>query len=151
MFISPYHMYYYPNYRSRINPSNIRILHASPNAPAVDIYINDNLILQRLSYKNFSDYFQVPSGTYNIKVYPAGTKTNPVIDTNTFIPENSIFTIAAIGLLPNISLMPIEDPKKEKIPHKVFVRFAHLSPDAPAVDVALPNGTKLFENVSNDS
>ncbi|MDF2686074.1 MAG: hypothetical protein K0S55_1255, partial [Clostridia bacterium] len=30
---------------------------------------------------------------------------------------------------------------------KSYVRFVHLSPNAPAVDVTLANGTKLFENV----
>jgi hypothetical protein len=29
-----------------------------------------------------------------------------------------------------------------------YVRFVHLSPNAPAVDVTLPDGKKLFSNIS---
>lgn len=148
-------MYYFaeecyncPN--SRMNPaiSYIRILHASPNAPSVDIYANDKLIAKNLSYRNFTPYISVPKGEYNIKVYPAGTKDKAVIDTSLDLPGSSAFTVAAVGLLPNISLFPIVEHKKPLVPGKLYLRFAHLSPDAPPVDIVTPDGTKLFEDIS---
>ena len=133
---------------SPMSTSYIRVLHASPNAPAVDVYANSMLIAANLAYRDFTPYLKIRPGNYNVKVFPAGQKTNPVIDTNISVPPNSIFTVAAIGLLPNLSLLPILEPRMQIPPGKLFIRFAHLSPDAPAIDITLPDGTPLFRDVS---
>jgi hypothetical protein len=127
--------------------SKIRVLHAVPNAPAVDVYANDNLIVKNLAYKEMSPYLPVPSGNYNIKVYPTGETTNPVIESSVYIPENSIYTIAAIGELPDISLYPIQEPTSANKTGMSCVRFIHLSPNAPPVDIKLPDGSIVFSNV----
>lgn len=127
--------------------SKIRVLHAVPNAPAVDVYANDNLIVKNLAYKEMSPYLPVPSGNYNIKVYPTGETTNPVIDSSIYVPENSIYTIAAIGELPDISLYPIQEPTSANKTSMSCVRFIHLSPNAPPVDIKLPDGSIVFSNV----
>lgn len=127
--------------------SKIRVLHAVPNAPAVDVYANDNLIVKNLAYKEISPYIPVPSGNYNIKVYPTGETTNPVIESSVYIPENSIYTIAAIGELPDISLYPIQEPTSTNKTGMSCVRFIHLSPNAPPVDIKLSDGTIVFSNV----
>jgi hypothetical protein len=128
--------------------SYIRVFHASPNAPAVDVYANGNLIVEDLAYKELSEYLPVPSGNYNIKVFPSGQMTNPVIDTNVFVPENSVFNVAAIGVLPDISLYPIPEPVTGQNMGRPCVRFVHLSPNAPAVDIKLSDGTRVFNNVA---
>lgn len=127
--------------------SYIRVFHASPDAPAVDIYANDNLIVKNLAYKGFSSYLPVPPGSYNIKVYPSGQMTKPVINTNLYIPENTVFNVAAIGTLSDISLYPIPEPAYAQNFAQPCIRFVHLSPNAPAVDIKLSSGTKLFDNV----
>lgn len=148
-------MYYYPytnmlaqcyTMQQQMN-SKIRVLHAVPNAPAVDVYANDNLIVKNLAFKEISPYLPVPTGNYNIKVYPTGETTNPVIDTSVYVPENSIYTIAAIGELPDISLYPIQEPTSANNTGMACVRFIHLSPNAPPVDIKLPDGTIIFSNV----
>jgi len=149
MFYCPYYEQMINNYyRAEQMNSYIRVFHASPNAPAVDVYANGNLIVKDLSYKEVSQYLPVPAGTYNIKVYPSGNMTTPVINTTVSIPENSVFNVAAIGTLPNISLYPIPEPTMGQKMGRPCVRFVHLSPNAPAVDIALADGTKVFNNVS---
>lgn len=56
-------------FRKSDEKSHVRILHASPDAPAVDIYINDNLIYKGLSYKSFTEYMPLISMVYNIKYF----------------------------------------------------------------------------------
>lgn len=149
-------MFYCPYYDQMINDyyraqqmnSYIRVFHASPNAPAVDVYANGNLLVKNLAYKEVSQYIPVPAGTYNIKVYPSGKMTNPVINTSVSIPENSVFNVAAIGTLPNISLYPIPEPIMGEKFGRPCVRFVHLSPNAPTVDIKLTDGTKVFNNIS---
>jgi hypothetical protein len=127
--------------------SYIRVFHASPDAPAVDVYANNNIIARGLSYRNFTEYFQVVPGNYNITVYPAGQLTNPVLVTNANIPSGTIHTAAAIGRLSDISLFLVPEPIIPIPPNKLFIRFVHLSPNAPNVDIALPNGNILFRNI----
>lgn len=149
MFVCPYLSRSNLFYRSPELISYVRVLHASPNAPAVDVYVNNTPTFRNIAYRNFSEYFPLQGGgLYNVKVFPAGIKVNPIIDENLFIPEGKIYTVAAIGEPSNISVLPVEDsPLRPISPGKASVRFVHLSPDAPNVDITLPNGTKLFSNV----
>ncbi|EOD00488.1 DUF4397 domain-containing protein [Caldisalinibacter kiritimatiensis] len=137
----------YSSYPSMQMGSFIRILHASPDAPAVDVYINNNLVASNLKYRQFTEYLQVPPGRYNVKVFAAGQRTNPVIDTEVNVTPMSIATVAAVGRLENIKLLPIPEPRMPIPPGKLYIRFGHLSPNAPRVDVRLPNGQTLFRNV----
>ncbi len=131
------------------NDSYVRILHASPDAPAVDIYANGNLVAKNLAYRQLTNYVPVKPGEYNIQVFPAGQRQNPVINTNIEVPPESSFTIAAVGKLSDISLLPIMEAYMPMIDRRTsYVRFAHLSPNAPAVDITTPDGTVLFSDIS---
>lgn len=127
--------------------SFIRVLHASPNAPGVDIYVNNVLTARDVTYKEFTQYIPLAGGLYNIKAYPTGTKVNPVIDTNVNIPPGSIFTIAVTGMLADIALTLIQEPPIQRLPSETFIRVAHLSPNTPHVDITLSSGAKLFTDV----
>lgn len=135
-------------YRPMQPDSYIRVFHASPDAPAVDVYANGNLIVKELAYKQFSQYIPLLAGNCNIQVYPSGQMTNPVINTNVYIPPNTVFNVAAIGNLSDISLYLIPEPTTGQNFGRPCIRFVHLSPNAPAVDIRLSQGTKLFDAVS---
>lgn len=60
----------------------------------------------------------------------------------------SILTVAAVGTLSDIGLLAITDANEPKKAGKALIRFLHLSPNAPAVDITLPNGTVIFSDVS---
>ena len=105
------------------------------------------LLLQNLAYKEFSQYLPVPPGNHNIKIYPTGQNTNPIIDTAINIPPGFTFNVAAIGLLPNIILYAIPEPATSQNFGRACIRFVNLSPNSPALDLTLPDGTKIFSNV----
>ena len=140
-------MFPYPYYRAP-EKSFVRIFHASPNAPAVDIYLNNKIIARNLSYKQFTPYVSVAPGVYNVRIFPTGTTASPVINTNYTFRANVIQTIAASGNLNDIELLPFEEPKLPQVPGKAHVRFVHLSPNTPAVDITLPNGNVIFKDIS---
>lgn len=149
MFYCPKNVYDpYSLYRATPMTSYFRILHASPKSPAVDVYINDMLKFRNISYGEFTDYMEIMTGQYNLKIYAAGTKTSPVLNKNIFITPEKIYTVAAIGLLPNIDILPIPENKILQPLDKVYIKFAHLSPNTGAVDIALPDGKILFKNIS---
>jgi hypothetical protein len=134
-------------YRVAHTNSFIRVLHASPNAPGVDVYVNNVLTARDVTYKEFTQYIPLAGGLYNIKAYRTGTNVNPVIDTNVNVPPRSIFTITVTGMLADIALTLVQEPPIQRLPNETFIRFAHLSPNAPNIDITLPNGTKLFSDV----
>ena len=128
--------------------AHYRILHASPDAPEVDVYVNNVLVFRRLSYREFTRYFQVAPGAYVITVYPTGTRVNPVINQTINIEAGAIYTLAAVNRLQNIALQVIPDPRMSILPARAYVRVVHLSPNAPTVDITLPDGTVVFDDVS---
>jgi hypothetical protein len=126
----------------------IRLFHASPDAPAVDVYANGRLLAKGITYKQLTRYLSVPSGNYSVEVFPADQKMNPVISTVLQIVPNTVSTIAAVGKLAEIVPLIIREEYMPKIDrNKSYIRFVHLSPDAPPVDITLPDGTKIFEDV----
>ncbi len=126
----------------------VRVIHTVPDAPNVDIYANDELIISDLAYGNYTDYLSIPEGTYKISLYVAGTKKSPVLANMLTVNKNTILTVAAVGMLSEIGLLAIKDANESKELDKAQIRFLHLSPNAPAVDITLPNGTVVFRNVS---
>jgi hypothetical protein len=127
--------------------ATIRVLHASPNAPAVDVYANGQQILKNVSYKQVSDYLSVPSGEYVIDIVPTGKPAQRVLRQRVMIQPGDTVTVAAAGTVDNLQLLPVSDTSTTS-PGKASVRFWHLSPDAPAVDIAVEDGPVLFRNVS---
>jgi len=127
--------------------SYIRLLHASPDAPSVDVLINNMPIALNLGYREFTEYMPFYPGRYNVKVFPSGNRINAVIDTEFNVAPDSIYTVAATGMLSDIGLLPIMDTRMVKQPTMVGIKFGHLSPNAPRVDLKLSDGTVLFKNV----
>ncbi|RSK29320.1 DUF4397 domain-containing protein [Bacillus sp. HMF5848] len=126
--------------------SFVRVLHASPDAPAVDIYVNGEKAVSELAFKEYTDYLQIPPGQYTIEVFPAGDTTNRVLREIVSVTRNTYYTVAAINTLDNIELSAFVD-KIYVSPNKTKVRFIHLSPDAPNVDIAVKGGKVIFSNV----
>lgn len=126
----------------------VRVLHAVPDAPNVDVYANDKIIAKNLAFGDNTPYTPVSAGTYVISLYVAGTKDSPVLTNRLVIVNNSILTVAAAGTLDTIGFLAIPDSNMPMETGKAMVRFSHLSPNAPAVDITLPDGTILFGNVA---
>lgn len=136
------------DYLNKNQTAHVRILHAVPDAPNVDVYANGILLVENLAYSKYTDYMPVTKGTYEITIYPAGSLTTPVVRQMLSVGEDDRLTVAAVGTLSTISAMAISDAGVPMQEGKAMVRFIHLSPNAPAVDITLPDGTILFGNVS---
>ncbi|PMB05449.1 peptidase [Fischerella thermalis CCMEE 5273] len=123
----------------------VRVIHASPDAPAVDVYVNGDEAVSGAEFKNATDYLALPAGEHEIEVFPADAdgEGDPVIAETVTIEAGKRYSAAAVGLLESIELLVNED-STEVTEGKAKVRFIHASPDAPEVDVALKDGDVLF-------
>ncbi|MFC0523280.1 DUF4397 domain-containing protein [Pontibacillus salicampi] len=133
------------NNGGNMQQSYVRVFHASPNAPNVDVYVNGQPILQNVAYKQVSDYIPVMPGDYQIIITPAG-KQEAVLTKDVSVPANAAVTLAAAGKVENLQLVAYQDDINPEM-GKAKVRFIHLSPDAPNVDIAVAGGDVLFSNV----
>ncbi len=126
--------------------AKVRVLHASPDAPAVDVYVNGQQILEGLTYKQQSEYLSVAAGQYQIDIYPEGEMGQPVLSQMVEVEPAKMYTVAAAGTLDDLQLLAAVDSDSVSS-GKAKVRFWHLSPNAPAVDIAVKGGDVLFRNV----
>ncbi|PLR81047.1 hypothetical protein CVD25_06780 [Bacillus canaveralius] len=132
---------------SMMRPAQVRVLHASPNGPDVDIYVNGNPILKNFSYKRGSNYVSLPPGRHQVDIYPAGDMVSTVLSKRVTIASGQYYTLAAAGPIEKLRLFVFED--KPGVPeNETKMRFIHLSSDAPAIDIAVKNGDVIFPNVS---
>jgi hypothetical protein len=122
--------------------ADVRVLHASPDAPAVDVYLDDTIVdaLTNVPFGTISDYLEVPAGDHNVKVYATGTTADPVIDADVTVAAGAAYTIAATGALADIAPQVLEDDVSASC-STAKVRVVHFSADAPAVDVATAGST----------
>lgn len=127
--------------------SYVRLLNASLNTEPVDVYANAAQIASGLSYKGFTEYFQMLPGTYEITVFPAGTTGPALLQTQVDIPVRSIMTAALIGLSPALSIRTYFETVIQIPAGRLYLRFANLSPDSPNMDL-IANGNRLFAGVA---
>lgn len=141
-------MFYQRVYKNEMSMGYVRFVHTVPDAPNVDIYVDDDLIVNDLAYGEYTDYLPIPEGTYRIALYVAGTRNNPVLVNMFTVDQNSVSTVTISGNLSEIGFLAISDANEPIEAGRSMVRFYHLSPNAPAVDITLPNGTVIFDDVA---
>lgn len=128
--------------------ARVRVVHASPDAPAVDILVNDAAVFQNLPYEGITSFVEVPAGTYNVKVVPAGATTPVVFEADLGLAAATDYTVVATGLLADFAPVILTADGSTPAPGNAWVRFLHASPDAPAVDIAVTGGPVLLPNVA---
>ncbi len=134
-----------------VDKSNVLVVHASPNAPGVDLLV-DNVKVNSaaLSFPDNTGYLSVNAGARNLKVNAAGTTTT-VINATPTLTKNMNYSVFAIDSLSKISPLVTVDDLTAPASGKAHIRFIHLSPNAPAVDVSVVGqaaGVGIFTNRS---
>ncbi len=125
--------------------AKVRVLHASPDAPAVDVYLNDTKVdaLTNVPFGVISGYLDIPAGTQNVKVYATGTMENPVINADLTLEAGKMYTVAATNAVAKIEAQVLVDAPNPTA-DKAQVRVIHFSADAPAVDIAPKGGDPII-------
>lgn len=125
--------------------SYVRFLHAVPDAPPVDLYINGQLIESNIKYQDFTEYYKARPGTYVIQLYPTGEKTNSILNVTITAAPNYIYTAAAIGTTEAMSLELISDTERNNNPQWSHMRFINLSPNTDSVDIYIDDRLAVRE------
>lgn len=131
-------------------PARARVVHASPDAPAVDVCADGLRVFQNVEFGQATAYAQILSGTYAVRVTAAGAgcAAAGVIDAQLTLQGLTDTTVVAIDFLENIEPLVLTDDNSAPAAGNAKVRFVHVSPNAPTVDITLPDGSTLFDDVS---
>jgi hypothetical protein len=115
----------------------VRVVHASSDAPAVDILANSNVVFQGLKFTNFTEYTAVPPGTYTFRVNLSGTDTTVLSIGPVALREGGAYTVYAVGKVSakTLAVLSTEDDLNSPPPGYTRIRVVHAASAAPTVDV----------------
>jgi hypothetical protein len=134
---------------SGFTTTDFRVIHASPNTGAVDVFVNGAKQVSNLPYSNASGYSTLESGNYHVRIFPEGQTVNPIIDTNEQLNGNTTYTLMLIGQTGSVSALLLTDDNRQPAAGNARIRFVHASPDTLSADLRANGGlTTLFANVS---
>lgn len=120
--------------------AELRVVHASPDAPNVDVLVDNTAALTNVAYKAASTYLQVPSGSRNLKVRATGT-TTVVIDQTATLNQGTAYTVIATGRVASIAPLVLTDDQTGPAAGNVRLRLVHAAPAAGNVDIYVTTPT----------
>jgi hypothetical protein len=118
--------------------ADVRFVHLSPDAPAVDIYLNPEgqAAVDDLEFTEGTPFVMVLPGDYDVRVTAAGdAPRDAVISVDGFQLPAGRFTVAAFGELDNIDLMVVEEDDSRIAPNTLRAFVGHAADGVGTVDV----------------
>ncbi len=103
-----------PPVEPTVPSATVQVLHASPNAPAVNVVVDGEETLSEVDYKDSSGWITVDEGTYSVEVQgilPSGTPTVLGPADLTFDAE-TINTVVALNDVQNIEPLVLTQPSE---------------------------------------
>lgn len=124
----------------RNTPANLRVVHASPDTPGVDVVVNGdfaNPLVPGLTFPNTAPtdgYVGVPADTYDVTVTDSATQgLMPIMEPLT-VAAGSETTVIAVGFLADVRLLLLADDNR-RLATAAKVRLVHGAPSAGLVDI----------------
>lgn len=115
--------------------SYVRILHAIPNGPKVDVFVDSTKILNDVVFdSSISKYIRIPAGYHRIRIV-SNNPSRVLYSASTRQRIDRFYTVAVIGsvLAPKVHL--IDETRGTTNPRRARVSVTHFAYGAPAVDI----------------
>jgi hypothetical protein len=128
--------------------ATLRVIHASPGAPEVDVLVDGQPLLQGLAYGSATDYATISPQEHRLQVVPTGQTANAAVVDETLDAEpGRAYILAVFGLLNDIGGDIYDVDLSEIEPGSGRARLINFSPDAGEVDLLQTGGDEWFGNV----
>jgi Domain of unknown function (DUF4397) len=116
-------------------PTSLQVVHASPDAPAVDVVVDGAVLVPGLAFPDATGFVEVPAATYDVAVTVAGNPGAVAIGpVDLDLPAGIRHSVLAVGELAAIeALVLTDDPRR--VATNAKVRIVHASPGAADVDI----------------
>lgn len=97
--------------------ARIRVIHTSPDAPAVDIAVTGgDVLIENLQFPNASDFLEVPAAAYDLEVRPTGTMDVALELPGVELEAGMVYDVFAVGLAGDGSLNVLVVPSTTMAP-----------------------------------
>lgn len=142
-----------PRGAAAADTGRVRVMHASPDAPAVDIFVDGAKAVTALAFPSNTPYVTLPAGGHTVEVFvsPSDGTGDPVLEAILDVQAGKDYTVLAVGTLAGgtLGLEVFEDNNATPAAGNAHIRLIHASPDAPAVKVAVAGtDTYVFQGVA---
>src|ERR687898_495854 len=128
--------------------ATLRVIHASPGAPEIDVLVDGQTLLQGLAYGTASSYATLTAEEHRLQVIPTGqTADAAVVDETIDAAPGQAYLLAVFGLLNDIGGDIYDVDLSEIEPGNARVRLINFSPDAGDIDLLETGGDEWFGNV----
>lgn len=127
------------------SPSLVRVIDASYNAPAIDVYAGKDGIATNVGHGSITNYAQITPSTRTVTSYSTGTKTEVSTATGTFLStqQHSAFITDYNSTYQTTVLVDQSTPAPSG---QFSIRFLQQAPASGPVDIYLiPDGTKFTD------
>lgn len=118
--------------------ADIRVIHASADAPAVDVTVNNAAepAIQDLAFLQATDFINLPAADYLIDVAAAGGSPVVLDDVPLSLVTSDQLSIYAVGALGDgsLTLAAVSDMQR-RIATEAQIQLVHASPSAGNVDI----------------
>ncbi|HLL51007.1 MAG TPA: DUF4397 domain-containing protein, partial [Thermomicrobiales bacterium] len=128
----------------------IRLVHAAPDVPPIDVYLNEAQITQGLTFGTATEYVTTPSGTgRGVRVAAEGTAAEEaMIDAGLDFEPGQAYEILVTGGGDDLELTITGTDLRPLAEGQTRLRVIHTSPDAGAIDIGIAgNEENLFEGI----
>lgn len=122
----------------------LSITNTSPTAGTYNIYVDQTQLNTggAVAFNGSTGYFQILPGNHNIRFNIAG-RPEGLINKDIPLVANTVTSVFLINQAPNLDFLVVKDTIGNVGSTKAFVRFINLSPDAPALDLAVKDGAVI--------
>ena len=128
--------------------ATLRVVHASPGAPEVDVLLDGQMLLHGLAYGTASNYATITPEEHRLQVVPTGqTADAAVVDETIDAAPGQAYLLAVFGLLNDIGGDIYDVDLSEIEPGNARVRLINFSPDAGEIDLLETGGDEWFGDV----
>jgi hypothetical protein len=91
--------------------ARVRVIHASPDAPAVDVAVQGGaVVVPNLSYPNATaSYLELDAGTYPLEIRAAGSASAVLKFSTPALAAGKVYTVFAVNTLAKLEVLPVAD------------------------------------------
>ena len=117
----------------------VSIYHASPNAPGVDVYVDERPV-NTLEFTDYTGYLNFFTGDRRFKINPFNA-SNALVDTTLTFDDGGFYSMFIVNDLAKIEALAVRDSASTPASGKAKIRFINLSPDSSPLDVTVNEET----------
>ncbi|WP_428329478.1 DUF4397 domain-containing protein [Mucilaginibacter sp.] len=122
------------------------VIQASPDQVPLDFYLNTSKVnVGSINYADDIDYFKAYVGTRVGLFTQASTSTKVASDTVT-LKQNGAYSLFLVNKVSSPQILFLNDSISKPTSGNASIRFVNVSPDAPAVDLAIKGGAVVVPN-----